>query len=463
MAARCDDPNCSCRSPELQLFTNQVLRRDAAKTDYLVIPLIGGVLANCFLAEAEIEGPDADSSGGVLDLAGSIRELAEAARAGTAWEDETHAYGIIANLVFCDWPGLLRWGSMSWFRSSLDIGWTTRPAEDLAATVRALGATPAPSWTDSVILATFAATTAGPHTPTNDYHLLGKIGRPLRVVLADRLRREHLTTWPSVLAAAMDDWTVPTLQQIARSRAMSGDASIHWMREAEEAIKAQASEEDAPAAAPPDPAPAAAAGETRDAVTAEELIEGAVAEIVHWRKQRDRVQQERDKLADRDTRHRSRIESLDRELKSSRLAQATAEGELATLRDERDQLLGRIAAYEAVAEGAPATAFPSDTFAGRRVLIFTGAENADTRNGFAQSFRDLGAAEADCYWADRSRGPDQFPADAIVAIDVTFMSHPTWTAIQERARASGAWCYWGRHGVATLSRATAAAWNARRV
>jgi hypothetical protein len=64
--------------------------------------------------------------------------------------------------------------------------------------------------------------------------------------------------------------------------------------------------------------------------------------------------------------------------------------------------------------------------------------------------------------ADRTRGPDVFPADAIVAVDVSFMSHSTWNAIQERARAAGAWRYWAKHGSATLSRATAAAWMAHR-
>src|SRR5581483_2293132 len=91
MAARCDDPNCSCRSLELQRFTNNVLRRDAARTDYIVIPLIGGVLANCFLADAAIAGPTNDIPTELLDLARSIRDLAAAARDGKSWEDETHA------------------------------------------------------------------------------------------------------------------------------------------------------------------------------------------------------------------------------------------------------------------------------------------------------------------------------------------------------------------------------------
>src|SRR5690242_17907175 len=146
MPGRCEDPTCSCRSPDLARFTNTVLRRDAARTDYLVIPLIAGVPANCLLADEEIEGPYDDDQVEVVDLARAVRDLAAAARDGKSWEDETHAYGIIANLVFCNWPGVLAWGSMSWYRTRLDIGWSPRASRDLAAAVRALGADPAPSW-----------------------------------------------------------------------------------------------------------------------------------------------------------------------------------------------------------------------------------------------------------------------------------------------------------------------------
>jgi hypothetical protein len=459
MAARCEDPNCSCRSPELERFTNNVLRRDAARTDYLVIPLIAGVLANCVLAEA-IERPDNDSAE-LLDLARSVRDLAAAARDGKSWEDETHAYGIIANLVFCNWPGLLSWGSLSWQRVKLGIGWRLRASTDLAAAVRALGAEPLPSWTESVILAAFAASGAPGARATNDFHLLAKAGRPLRVVLADRMRRANLANWPAALTAAIDDWTVPTLQRLALSLAQAGDAAILYVSSLEDAAKAKAmiATESSPPTQP-EPPPAPPSRDTGETEAAEAMIKEAVAEIDHWRTQRDRVQQERDRLADRDARHRSHIESLERELQSSRSAQSRLETQLATVRQERDLFAERIAAYESVAEDTPSSPVATDTFAGRRVLVFTGAENADARAAFAEGFRDLGATQVDCYWADRSRGPDVFPADAIVAVDVSFMSHPTWSAIQERARAAGAWCYWGKHGSATLSRATAAAWIA---
>ena len=458
MAARCDDPNCSCRSPDLERFTNQVLRRDAARTDYLVIPLIGGVLANCFLADAAIEGPSNDMGSELLDLARSIRDLAAAARNGKSWEDETHAYGIIANLVFCEWPELLTWGSLSWFRMRLGIGWSPRASSDLTAAVRALAANPPPSWTESVILAAYAASAASTGRG-RDFDLLGKVGRPLRVVLADRLRRANLANWPAALCAAIDDWTVPTLQQLARSQSQAGDAAIQYVADLEDA-NATAEAHAESSVTPPQPEPPPPPRDIGETQAAEQLIQEAVAEITHWRAQRDRAQQERDRFADRDARHRSHIESLERELQSARSTLTRLETQLVTVRQERDTLAERIAAYESVAEDAPSSAPATDTFAGRRVLVFTGAENADARAAFAQGFHDLGAAQVDCYWADRSRGPDVFPADAIVAVDVSFMSHSTWNAIQDRARAAGAWCYWGKHGAATLSRATAAAWRA---
>lgn len=457
MSARCEDPDCSCRSPDLERFTNQVLRKDAARTDYLVIPLIAGVLANCILADEAIEGPSHDIAPDLLELARSVRDLAAAARDGNSWEDETHAYGIIASLVFCNWPGLLTWGSLSWHRMRLGIGWSPRPSQDLAAAVRALAADPAPSWTESVILAAFAASGAPGARRNKDFHLLGKAGRPLRVVLADRMRRANLANWPAALTAAIDDWTVPTLQQLARSQSAAGDAAILYVSDLEEA---KANTEFPTSEAPPRPEPPPPSRDTGEAQAAEQLINDAVAEITHWRTQRDRAQQERDRFADRDARHRSHIESLERELQSARSALMRLETQLAAVRQERDTFAERIAAYESVAEDAPSSPPATDTFAGRRVLVFTGAESADTRNAFAQGFRDLGAAQVDSYWSDRSRGPDVFPADAIVAVDVSFMSHSTWNAIQDRVRAAGAWWYWGRHGAATLSRATAAAWMA---
>jgi hypothetical protein len=465
--ARCDDPNCSCRSPDLQWFTNQVLRRDAAKTDYIVIPLIAGVLARCLIAESAVGLPAADEPGQreLHAQARAVADLTSQPLGGETWEDDLHAYGIIADLLFCNWPALLSWVSVSYQCTTLGLSLKRRSRDVAPAALRFLASTPAPSWTESVMIAVQSSMSATAKSP--ELEIFGRGGRPFRVVLADRLRREGLVTWPRVLSAAVNDWTVPTLEHLARHHAAAGDAAIRYVMDLgddeEEPAPGKATEV-VPASNPestgdPQPGKPAGAGDDGESAAAEHLIEEAVAEIEHWRLQRDRVQRERDLFAGRDARSRSRAESLERELKAARLAQERLERELRTAREERDRLAEQLAAHEAVADVTVPTALPANLFAGRRVLVFTGVENAEVRAALAQGFWDLGAAQVDCYWTDKARGPDVFPAEAIIVADVTFMSHSEWGSIQDRARAAGAWHYWGKHGAATLSRAVAAAWS----
>jgi hypothetical protein len=352
---------------------------------------------------------------------------------------------------------------MSYQRTTLGLSLRRRSGDVAPAALRFLASTPAPSWTESVMMAVLSSMSATAKSP--ELEIFGKGGRPFRVVLADRLRREGLVTWPRVLSAAVNDWTVPTLERLAHHHATAGDAAIRYVMDAgddeEEPAPGKATEV-VPASNPESLAGAQpgkhAAGDGESAA-AEHLIEEAVAEIEHWRQQRDRVQRERDLVAGRDARSRSRAESLERELKAARLAQERLERELRTAREERDRLAEQLAAHEAVADVTVPTALPANLFAGRRVLLFTGVESADARAALAQGFWDLGPAQVDCYWTDKARGPDVFPAEAIIVADVTFMSHSEWGSIQDRARAAGAWHYWGKHGAATLSRAVAAAWS----
>jgi hypothetical protein len=380
---------------------------------------------------------------------------------------------MVADLVFCNWPALLSWGSISYERTVLGLDLTSRPNAELAAAERVLRAAPGLSLTESAIITAIASVRGS--SKRNEIPLLAKAGRRLRVAVADRLRREQLVTWPAVLAAAVNDWTVPTLQRLVQHHAAAGDAAIHYVMRLEEAKAAAAvaatQAEDGAAAGPRrlhlvptsdresgDSQPGGVAGhDDSETEAAESLVRDAVVEIEHWRSQRDRVQADRDRLADRDARSRSRIESLEQELLAAREAMRVVERTLLSVRAERDVLAQRAAVEEALVPDAPPPAV--DTFAGRRVLFLTGVEAADARAALAQGFWDLGAAQVDCYWTDKVRGPDVFPADAIVAVDVTFMGHSAWNTIQDRARGAGAWCYTGKHGAATMARATAAAWG----
>ena len=466
LTGRCDDPDCSCRSPELQWFTDQVLRRDATRTDYMIIPLIAGVMARCILADDSRADSDADDAA-LRRQAGSVVALADRGRT-ESWESDLHAYGILADLVFCNWPAVMSWGGVSYERVTLGLPFGAPADQRMTAAVRFLGAQPPPSLTESVIVAVMTLVAAG--GKHSEMPLLGKPGRRLRVVLADRLRREGLVTWPKILAAAVDDWTLATLERLARHNAAAGDAAIHYVidltqRSAGAQVAEQASALDRGeidgASNDALPVEGKAAGvEASETEAAERLVEDAVAEIKFWRSQRDAVQQERDTFAQRDARSRSRVESLERQLAAERVRRQVLERELAELHRERDRYVERMAAEEALLDDAPPP--PTDVFAGKRVLFFTGLESADTRAALAHGFWDLGAAQVDTYWTDKTRGPDVFPADAIIAMDVSHMSHATWNALIDKAKAAGAWCYWGKHGATTMARATAAAWGKRR-
>ncbi|HTR78373.1 MAG TPA: hypothetical protein VMH39_09695, partial [Gemmatimonadaceae bacterium] len=77
-SGRCNDPNCSCRSPDLQWYTNQVLRRDGTRTDYIVLPLVAGVMARCVLAEdrSSLSPADLAEDEEVMGQARAVLELA---------------------------------------------------------------------------------------------------------------------------------------------------------------------------------------------------------------------------------------------------------------------------------------------------------------------------------------------------------------------------------------------------
>jgi hypothetical protein len=451
LSPRCDDPNCTCRSPELQWFTDQVLRRDATKTDYIVIPLVAGVLARCILADDSDDSIDPEGTAITRRSAARVLELAERGRTDP-WQNDSHDYGVIATFVFCNWPSLLTWGGISYHSTTLGVGFGGPSDQRFATAIKYLGAEPSPSLTESVILAMITAVREGRNKA--EMPLLGKGGRRLRVILADRIRRQGLATWPEILIAAVDDWTVPTLQRLALHNAMAGDAAIHYaMEQMERAAEGPAAEASLPPA-PPDEV--AVSGE---AAAAESLVNDAVTEIKRLRDQRAEAQRERDTIAQRDARLRSRMESLEEQLADEREQRQAIERENAELRQERDRFAEWVAAEPAVLAEAPPP--PADAFAGRRVLFFTGVEAGDARTVFAQGFWDLGAAQVDVYWTDKTRGPDAFPSDAIIAIDVSLMRHSTWNAILDKAKSAGAWCYWGKHGASMMARATAAAWAKR--
>lgn len=100
----------------------------------------------------------------------------------------------------------------------------------------------------------------------------------------------------------------------------------------------------------------------------------------------------------------------------------------------------------------------ADIWNGRRVLIFTNQARGSARADMEARARGLGAERVEVYWVSRSRGPETFPPDAVVIVDVSFMGHADSEALRQTARRAGCFCFEGRHGASTLCEAAADAW-----
>jgi hypothetical protein len=166
-----------------------------------------------------------------------------------------------------------------------------------------------------------------------------------------------------------------------------------------------------------------------------------------------RLQKERDQHVDRHAGAESRAEALKVELVASRAEIDDLELKLLMANRARQELEDQIAVDESLAEGAPP---PADCFAGRRILLFTGAQAADTREAMRSSFFEFGAQQVDCYYIDKDRGPDSYPQGSLVVVDVTYMPHTVRDPIVNRARTSGVRCFPCRRGASLIAQEVAA-------
>jgi predicted RNase H-like nuclease (RuvC/YqgF family) len=210
----------------------------------------------------------------------------------------------------------------------------------------------------------------------------------------------------------------------------------------------------------------ASAGECHD-VDLASRVESLESEVARLEEERRRLEREVVVRSERHAGADSHAATLERELSEANERNQRLESELVELRRERDRASEDAAADLALApdaeDASSVSRVPNDSFAGRRVLLFTGHAVASTREAMRESFFEVGAMQVDCYWTDKARGPETFPEEAIVVIDVTFMSHSDSASIQARAARVGAWCLVCRRGASLIGREAAARFLARRV
>ena len=451
---------------ELLVLGNAVLKRDAARTDYLVLPLAAGILARLVLALdlgqiadfVPIEAwPD------IQKTARLIIERCAAEEEDALWTEDAARYGEVGDFALAAWPAFTVWTPLSYGSRKFGAQLSAAGPNYLDAAVRWLRANPGAPLLDMMLVAELGVVEV--KTRRGEHPFLSRAARAVRVELAKRLRADGLTSWPRIVRAAAGSWTLAAVERLGFDLAMTAHDLLETADKVVRIASAiEARFREAPVHAPPGLNADTAVDERQDGD--EETL--AALEVEFRRLQTQNrileekavtLQHERNALANRHARAESRAVALTENLASAQHRVTDLEWQLVVLARERDELVGQVAVEAAFAPGAPP--LPTDALAGRRVLLFTGQAAADAREAMRQSFHEYGAADVTCYWTDKGQGPDRVLPDAIVVVDITFMSHSSSEAVTSLARKSGAWCCQSRRGSAMIAREVVARFLAR--
>jgi hypothetical protein len=442
---------------------NSVLKRDCTKTPYIVIPLAAGVLARCILAT----GPGSEGEDWMREIwpkwQASAREVL--ARCDPAddglWMTDTDRYGVVSDFALSAWPAFLRWTPIMWLLRTISVPASAPPATRLSAVERCLRGAGDRSLVECMLVAAYGLSLSA---RASEPPLHARGAQRVRVLLADRLRNAGLTSWPRIVRAADDAWNVQTLERLAGEVCAACDAVLFeppllglddeaLNDDGDAALEDDGGTHDHSSSAD-EAAPARQlAVQQRETNASDTRLRALQTENERLIDKVTRLQKERDHHVDRHAGAESRAEAIRVELVDARDRIRLLEAELATATRVREQLEESV---EAEASLAPGTVLPPpNCFEGRRILLFTGHQAADVREAMRLKFFEFGAAQVDCYWVDKDRGPDSYPPGSIVVIDVTFMPHTVSDPIVSRARTSGVRCFPCRRNASLIAREVA--------
>ena len=440
---------------ETLALTAWVLQRDSTKTDYIVIPFAAGILARLVLAletgqmDNEInrsEWPDIRARAQrMLDFCSEDQD--------SRWADEVERYTEVFSLVTIAWETYGLWLPANYAEHKHGKQTSSRGPVHLENSIAWLRENPAAPLLDMMLVAQVG--TVGAADRRGNHPLLSRPSRPIRVELAKRIRAEGLTTWPQIIRMAVAAWTFESVERLGFDLAAVAHAALEF---ADKVVTVAISREEKATQEPP--VPPLTPSEAEAAAAAARAAETIAAQTVELRdvSTQNRIltqrlvaaEAQRDALANRDARAESRAVSLTHNLAVAQQRTDDLAQQLRNLTRERDDLAAQVSVEESLALGAPP--LPADALAGRKVLLFTGHAAADVREVMRKSFFEYGTTDVTCYWTDKSLGLDRVPSDAILVVDVTFMSHTKSDAVVALARKSGAWCCLSRRGTAMLAR-----------
>ena len=427
---------------------DELLKRDADRSDFIVIPLAAAVLAHLAAATDDaLREPD----GHLPKLAREGRAILKSAatKFDPLWRDDARRFTRVESFVLNAWFLFPTWVPPTFRDQDLTA---VSPRLTLPVLERVLAwmrVRQSASLVDTMFMAALAATAT--KCRPDECALLARSTRKLRVELAARLRALPDPTWPGIVRAVRTEWTTECVGRLAFDLSRASQDAVDLMVETSMALEEAQSNKPArrPARAKarvPKPEPRLP---ERDA-----HIERAAA----LERELAAARQQSAVDSERAGRWSARIEVLEAKLRGAEIRAREMESELETVRREQEALA---AALETPADdAAPRPAIPSDALADKRILLFTGETSGDTRTELANAFYAYGAAAVTCYQADKQLGPPSVPPNTIVVIHVKFMSHSTFHTLAGVARQSRAPWYATSRGSALIGRDIAARWLA---
>lgn len=364
----------------------------------------------------------------------------------------------VSVFILCTWKGVVAWYPLQSAWSLLSVDNDASPPILVRAFERWLREGE-PHLPDIALVAGAVSTVVA--KKTKEFPLFDKRMHRVKIAVLDFLKKRQLTTWPAVIRAVDEAWNEYYLERLTDNTAR---AAVNLQERLKSTIQ-KAKEDIYRARADAETARKDAKYAAKKAALPSDKtkfqLESVQRELTQLRGQIDQLEQERSRLAQQHTRAltraeraESRLQELENELAAS--ARQLLEAKILNASDDSLSVIVRNENEIVSEEGSLSIAdLPPDVFVGKRFLIFTGKPRGSERARIEQAFRDLGAEDVQVIDPHRSFGPQNYPSDAYVVLDGSFVGHKHCFPVRDRAARAGCWYLEGSYGATGIVRAVA--------
>ncbi|HJS46941.1 MAG TPA: hypothetical protein VJ773_03030 [Gemmatimonadales bacterium] len=280
-----------------------------------------------------------------------------------------------------------------------------------------------------------------------------------------RCRAEGLAGWEDALRLAHGYWSGDGWRDLLLRDA--GPAQL-YMDDVDAELAANAKGK--PAEAPDHSARLHLEARLRDTERSRDALAREAKELAGLREEVGRLRTQEGKLREARDRAQARVKELEARV-------AELERETRSQRHELDALRPSVAeppgpavpssrpvqpSPSAVPVQPPEPPLPADLLTGRRVFLFTGQLRAAVAAEMGRELERIGAEDPQVHCVHKGTlGPETFPDNSVVVMDLRFLGHKHSERVEARARRSGANYLPVKSGKGGLARAVAEAWVRR--